>query len=57
MKKHVKNRYSHLLLIIYTHGLGSQKDLDTRIPNEFTKRGFYVACRNFFMFSRETWML
>ncbi len=30
-------------LIIYAHGLGSQKDLDIRIPNEFTKRGFYVA--------------
>ncbi|MHA1668957.1 MAG: alpha/beta hydrolase family protein [Promethearchaeota archaeon] len=30
-------------LIIYTHGLGGQKDLDPRIPNEFTKRGFYVA--------------
>ncbi|MFX1572953.1 MAG: alpha/beta hydrolase family protein [Promethearchaeota archaeon] len=30
-------------LIIFAHGLGSQKDLDPRIPNEFTKRGFYVA--------------
>ncbi|MFX1321393.1 MAG: alpha/beta hydrolase family protein [Promethearchaeota archaeon] len=30
-------------LIIYAHGLGSQKDLDPRVPNEFTKRGFYVA--------------
>lgn len=30
-------------LIIYAHGFGSQKDLDPRIPNEFTKRGFYVA--------------
>ena len=27
-------------LIIYAHGLGSQKDLDPRVPNEFTKRGF-----------------
>ncbi len=30
-------------LIIFAHGLGSQRDLDPRIPNEFTKRGFYVA--------------
>ncbi|MFX1358064.1 MAG: alpha/beta hydrolase family protein, partial [Promethearchaeota archaeon] len=30
-------------LIIFAHGLGSQKDLDIRIPNELTKRGFYVA--------------
>ncbi|MFW9829716.1 MAG: alpha/beta hydrolase family protein [Promethearchaeota archaeon] len=30
-------------LVIYAHGLGSQKDLDIRIPNELTKRGFYVA--------------
>ena len=30
-------------LVIYAHGFGSQKDLDPRIPNEFTKRGFYVA--------------
>ena len=30
-------------LIIYAHGLGNQKDLDPRVPNEFTKRGFYVA--------------
>lgn len=30
-------------LIIYAHGLGSQKDLDIRVPNEFTKRGFFVA--------------
>jgi len=34
-------------LIIYTHGLGGQKDLDPRIPNEFTKRGFYVACLDY----------
>jgi len=34
-------------LIIYTHGLGGQKDLDLRIPNEFTKRGFYVACLDY----------
>ncbi len=30
-------------LIIFAHGLGSQRDLDPRVPNEFTKRGFYVA--------------
>jgi len=30
-------------LIFYAHGFGSQKDMDPRIPNEFTKRGFYVA--------------
>ena len=34
-------------LIIYTHGLGGQKDLDPRIPNVFTKRGFYVACLDY----------
>ncbi len=30
-------------LVIFAHGFGSQKDLDPRIPNELTKRGFYVA--------------
>jgi len=30
-------------LIIYAHGIGSQRDFDLRIPVEFTKRGFYVA--------------
>ena len=30
-------------LIIFAHGFGSQKDLDIRVPNELTKRGFYVA--------------
>ncbi|MFX1456895.1 MAG: alpha/beta hydrolase family protein [Promethearchaeota archaeon] len=30
-------------LIIFAHGLGSQKDLDPRVSIEFTKRGFYVA--------------
>ncbi|MFX0011687.1 MAG: alpha/beta hydrolase family protein, partial [Candidatus Hermodarchaeota archaeon] len=29
--------------IIFAHGLGSQKDLDPRIPIELTKRGFVVA--------------
>ena len=31
-------------LIIWVHGLGGQRDLDLRIPIEFTKRGFYVVC-------------
>ena len=30
-------------LIIFAHGLGSQRDLDPRVPIEFTKRGFYIA--------------
>ncbi len=30
-------------LIFFIHGLGSQKDLDPRIPIELTKRGFFVA--------------
>ncbi|MGV9197966.1 MAG: alpha/beta hydrolase family protein [Promethearchaeia archaeon] len=30
-------------LIIFAHGLGSQRDLDIRIPVEFTKRGYFVA--------------
>jgi len=30
-------------LIIYCHGIGSQRDFDLRVPIEFTKRGFYVA--------------
>ncbi|MFW9948970.1 MAG: hypothetical protein ACFFKA_02445 [Candidatus Thorarchaeota archaeon] len=30
--------------VIFAHGLGSQKHLDPRIPNELTKRGFIVAC-------------
>ena len=29
--------------VIFAHGLGSQKDLDPRIPLELTKRGFIVA--------------
>ena len=29
--------------VIFAHGLGSQKDLDPRIPIELTKRGFIVA--------------
>ncbi len=34
-------------LIIYCHGLGSQRDFDLRIPVEFTKRGFYVAALDY----------
>ncbi len=30
-------------LIFFLHGLGSQKDLDPRIPLELTKRGFFVV--------------
>lgn len=30
-------------LIIYCHGIGSQRDFDLRIPIELTKRGFYLA--------------
>lgn len=30
-------------LLIYCHGIGSQRDFDLRIPIEFTKRGFYIA--------------
>ena len=29
--------------VIFAHGLGSQKDIDPRIPIELTKRGFIVA--------------
>ncbi|MFX1444866.1 MAG: alpha/beta hydrolase family protein [Promethearchaeota archaeon] len=31
-------------LIIYIHGFSGQKDRDSRIPLELTKRGFYVVC-------------
>ncbi|MHA2429432.1 MAG: alpha/beta hydrolase family protein [Promethearchaeota archaeon] len=34
-------------LIIYCHGLGSQRDFDLRIPLELTKRGFYVAALDY----------
>ncbi|MFW9896673.1 MAG: hypothetical protein ACFFD7_12780, partial [Candidatus Thorarchaeota archaeon] len=34
-------------LIIYCHGIGSQRDFDIRIPTEFTKRGFYVAALDY----------
>ncbi len=34
-------------LIIYCHGIGSQRDFDLRIPIEFTKRGFYIAALDY----------
>ncbi|MHA1932574.1 MAG: alpha/beta hydrolase, partial [Promethearchaeota archaeon] len=34
-------------LIIYCHGIGSQRDFDLRIAVEFTKRGFYVAALDY----------
>ncbi|MFX1457928.1 MAG: alpha/beta hydrolase [Promethearchaeota archaeon] len=34
-------------LLIYCHGLGSQRDFDLRVPIEFTKRGFYVAALDY----------
>ena len=34
-------------LLIYCHGIGSQRDFDLRIPIEFTKRGFYVAALDY----------
>ena len=34
-------------LIIYCHGIGSQRDFDLRVPIEFTKRGFYVAALDY----------
>ncbi|MHA1803421.1 MAG: alpha/beta hydrolase [Promethearchaeota archaeon] len=30
-------------LVIWAHGIGSQRDLDLRVPVEFTKRGFFVV--------------
>ncbi|NHJ22811.1 MAG: alpha/beta fold hydrolase [Candidatus Lokiarchaeota archaeon] len=34
-------------LVIYCHGIGSQRDFDLRIPVELTKRGFYVAALDY----------
>ncbi|TFG06288.1 MAG: alpha/beta fold hydrolase [Promethearchaeota archaeon] len=34
-------------LIIYAHGVGSQRDVDLRIPIELTKRGFFVAALDY----------
>jgi len=34
-------------LVIFCHGIGSQRDLDIRIPIELTKRGFFVAALDY----------
>ena len=34
-------------LVIYCHGIGSQRDFDLRIPIELSKRGFYVAALDY----------
>ncbi|MFX1389156.1 MAG: alpha/beta hydrolase [Promethearchaeota archaeon] len=34
-------------LVIYCHGIGSQRDFDLRIPIELTKRGFYIAALDY----------
>ncbi|MFX0074967.1 MAG: alpha/beta hydrolase, partial [Candidatus Hermodarchaeota archaeon] len=34
-------------LVIYCHGMGSQRDFDIRIPIELSKRGFYVAALDY----------
>ncbi len=34
-------------LVIYCHGIGSQRDFDLRIPIELTKRGFYLAALDY----------
>lgn len=34
-------------LIIYCHGIGSQRDFDLRIPIEFTKRGFFLVALDY----------
>ena len=34
-------------LIIYCHGIGSQRDIDLRITIELTKRGFFVAALDY----------
>ncbi|MCK4382163.1 MAG: alpha/beta fold hydrolase [Candidatus Lokiarchaeota archaeon] len=34
-------------LVIYCHGIGSQRDFDLRIPIEMSKRGFYVAALDY----------
>ncbi len=34
-------------LVIYAHGIGSQRDFDLRIPIELSKRGFYVAALDY----------
>jgi dienelactone hydrolase len=34
-------------LVIYCHGIGSQRDFDLRIPIEMSKRGYYVAALDY----------
>ncbi|MHA1845535.1 MAG: alpha/beta hydrolase family protein [Promethearchaeota archaeon] len=34
-------------LVIWAHGIGSQRDLDLRVPVEFTKRGFFVVALDY----------
>jgi dienelactone hydrolase len=34
-------------LIIYCHGIGSQRDFDLRVPIELTKRGLYVVALDY----------
>jgi dienelactone hydrolase len=34
-------------LMIYCHGIGSQRDFDLRVAIEFTKRGFFVAALDY----------
>ena len=34
-------------LVIYAHGIGSQRDIDLRITIELTKRGFFVAALDY----------
>ena len=34
-------------LVIYCHGIGSQRDFDLRIPIELSRRGFYVAALDY----------
>jgi len=34
-------------LVIYCHGIASQRDFDLRIPIELTKRGFFVAALDY----------
>lgn len=41
------NFQSNRPLVIYCHGIGSQRDFDLRIPIELTKRGFYVAALDY----------
>ena len=37
----------NLPLVIYCHGIGSQRDFDLRIPIELSRRGFYVVALDY----------